>query len=42
MGDTDVTSRVAFLGKLTSEELVELSAEDTVSDELPLLADLSV
>ena len=40
MCDTDITSRVAFLCKLASEELVKLGTEDTVSDELPLLADL--
>ena len=42
MGDTDIASRVALLCKLTSEEFVEFGTENTVSDELPLLADLRV
>ena len=41
MGDTDITSRVTFLSKFTSEELVQFSTEDTVCDELALLADLA-
>lgn len=32
--DTDLASRVSLLGKLTSEELVELGGENTVSDKL--------
>ena len=38
---TDIAARVTLLGQFASEELVELGAEDTVSDELSLLADLS-
>ncbi len=34
VGDTDLTSGVSLLGELTSEELVELGGEDTVSDKL--------
>ena len=41
VGDTDITARVTLLGELAGEELVEFSAEDTVGDELSLLADLS-
>jgi len=41
MGHTDITSRVTFFGEFTSEELVEFGAEDTVSYELALFADLS-
>ncbi len=41
VGDTDVAARVALLGKLAGEEIVQLGAEDTVSDELALLADLA-
>ena len=41
MCDTDVASRVAFLGKLTGEKFVQFSAEDTIRDKLSLLADLS-
>ena len=40
MGDTDVATRVTLLRELTGEEVVQLGAEDTVSDELALLADL--
>jgi hypothetical protein len=41
MCDTDVATRVAFLGKLTGKKFVQLGAEDTIRDELSLLADLS-
>ena len=41
MGDTDVAARVALLRELAGEEIVQLGAEDTVSDELALLADLA-
>ena len=41
MCDTDVATRVAFLGKLTGKKLVQFGAEDTIRDELSLLADLS-
>jgi len=34
VGNTDLTARVSFLGELTSEELVELGGENTVSDKL--------
>ena len=40
MGHTDIATRVALLRELTGEEVVQLGAEDTVSDELALLADL--
>ena len=41
MCDTDVATRVALLGKLTGEKFVQFGAEDTICDELSLLADLS-
>ena len=41
VGDTDVAARVTLLGELAGEEVVQLGAEDTVSDELALLADLA-
>ena len=41
MGDADVAARVTLLGKLAGEELVEFSTEDTIGDELSLLADLA-
>ena len=37
---TDIAARVTLLRELTGEEVVQLGAEDTVSDELALLADL--
>ena len=37
VGDTDLTTRVSLLGELTSEELVELGGENTVSDKLETL-----
>ena len=40
VGDADVAARVTLLRKLAGEEVVQLGAEDTVSDELALLADL--
>lgn len=40
MGDTDITTRVTLLGELAGEEFVEFGAEDTVSHELALFADL--
>jgi len=39
-GGTDLEARVALLGELAGEQLVQLSLEDTVSDELALLGDL--
>ena len=41
VGDADVATRVTLLRKLAGEEVVQLGAEDTVSDELALLADLA-
>ena len=41
VGDPDITTRVTLLRQLAGEEIVELRAEDTVGDELALLADLS-
>ncbi len=41
MCDTDIATRVAFLGKLTCEKFVQLGAEDTIRNKLALLADLS-
>jgi hypothetical protein len=41
MCDTDVATRVAFLGKLTGEKFVQFGAEDAIRDELSLLADWS-
>ena len=41
MCDTDVATRVAFLGKLTGEKFVQFGAEDTIRNKLSLLADLS-
>jgi hypothetical protein len=41
MCDTDVATRVAFLGELTGEKFVQFGAEDTIRDKLSLLADLS-
>lgn len=41
VGNTDVAARVTLLGELASEEVVQLGTEDTVSDELALLADLA-
>ena len=38
---TDITARVTLLGKLASQEVVELGLEDTVGDELALFADLA-
>ena len=37
----DITARVTLLGELASQEIVEFGLEDTVSDELALLADLA-
>ena len=39
--DTDIAARVTLLGKLASEEVVELGLEDTVGYELALLANLA-
>ncbi len=36
-GDADLDSGVSLLGQLTLEELVQLSVEDTIGDELPAL-----
>ena len=41
MGDTNIAARVTLLRELAGEEIVQLGAEDTVSDELALLADLA-
>ena len=41
MCHTDIATRVALLRELTGEEVVQLGAEDTVSDELALLANLA-
>jgi len=41
-GDTDFDTRVALLGQLALEELVQLSIEDTVGDELPPLGNSSL
>mmetsp|Transcript_653 Transcript_653/g.1191 ORF Transcript_653/g.1191 Transcript_653/m.1191 type:complete len:236 (+) Transcript_653:281-988(+) len=38
--DTNLNTRVAILGELTSQQLIELSKEDAIGDKLPLLADL--
>ena len=38
---TDITARVTLLGKLTSQEIVEFGPEDTVGDELALLANVA-
>jgi len=40
MSNADIATRVALFRKLTGKELVQLSAEDTISDELALFADL--
>jgi hypothetical protein len=39
--DTDVATRVAFLGKLAGEKFVQLGTENTIRDKLALLAGLS-
>jgi hypothetical protein len=41
VGHTHITSGVTLLGEFASEEFVEFGAEDTVSYELALFADLS-
>lgn len=41
MGHTNIASRVTLLREFTSKEFVEFGAEDTVSYELALFADLS-
>ena len=41
MGDPDITTRVTLLRQFTGKEIVEFGTEDTVSDELALLADLA-
>jgi hypothetical protein len=41
MCNPDVATRVAFLGELTGEKFVQFGAEDTIRNELSLLADLS-
>ena len=41
MSYADITARVALLREFAGEEIVQLGAEDTVSDELALLADLA-
>ena len=40
MCHTDIATRVTLLRELAGEEIVQLGAENTVSDELALLADL--
>lgn len=40
MSDANVATRVTLLRKLTSEEFVQLSAENTIGNELAFLADL--
>jgi hypothetical protein len=40
MCDTDIAAGVTLLCELTHKELIELSAENTVSDKLSFLADL--
>ena len=40
MGHTNIATRVPLLREFAGEEIVQLGAEDTVSDELALLADL--
>lgn len=39
-GLADLNARVSFLSKLTLEELIKLSVEDTVSDDLAFLRDV--
>ena len=38
---TDIATRVTLLGELTGEEIIQLGEENTISDELALLADLA-
>jgi len=40
VGHSDITTRVSLLGELTGEEIIELCAENTISDEFSPLADL--
>lgn len=40
MGDANIASRVTLLSEFASEEFVKFGAENTVSDELALFADL--
>ena len=40
VGNANITARVTLFCELAGEELVEFSAENTVSDELSLLADV--
>ena len=40
VGDTDIAPRVTLLSQFTGEEFVDFCTEDTVRDELALLADL--
>jgi len=41
MSNADITTRVAFLRKLTGKEFIQLGTEDTIGNELALFADLS-
>ena len=41
VGNADIAARVALLGELTGEEIVQLGAENTVSNKLALLRDLA-
>lgn len=41
MSDTDITTRVTFLGEFASKEFVEFGAENTVSDKLASFTNLS-
>ena len=40
MGHSDIAARVSLLGKFAGEEIVELSAENTIGDEFSPLANL--
>jgi len=39
-GDADLDTGISILTELTSEEFVQFSVEDAVTDELPLLGDV--
>lgn len=41
MGHTNIATRVPLLREFAGEEIVQLGAEDTISDKLALLADLT-
>jgi hypothetical protein len=40
VGHSNITTRVSLLGEFTGKEVIELGAENTVSDEFSPLADL--